>query len=84
MTTHPTFALTISRVDEQLFSGSSYSVTLPADKGQCTIFAHHEPIITLLKKGIITVRTENGEQKFEIERGMCEVSNNQVTVLVQL
>lgn len=84
MATLPTFTLTISRVDEQLFNGPSHSVTIPGAKGELTILAHHEPIIFLLKKGIITVRTEEGEQKFPIERGMCEVSNNQVTVLVQL
>ena len=84
MTTHSTFTLTISRVDEQLFNGAAHSVTIPAVKGQLTILAHHAPIITLLEKGIITVRSESGEQTFSIEQGMCEISNNQVTVLVQL
>lgn len=77
-----TFALTISKVDEQLFNGDANSVTLPGAKGQLTVLAHHEPFIALLDKGVITVRSEN-ETKFEITRGMCEISNNQVTVLVQ-
>ncbi len=80
----PTFTLTISRVDEQLFNGEARSVTIPAERGQMTVLAHHEPLITLLKEGIITVRTENDEQVFQVKRGMCEISNNQATVLVQL
>ncbi len=78
-----TFTLTITRVDERLFDGEASSVTIPGDKGQLTILAHHEPIIVLLKGGIISVRTCDGERVFEIARGMCEVSNNQVTILVQ-
>lgn len=78
-----TFILTITRVDERLYDGEASSVTIPGDKGQLTILAHHEPIIALLKRGIITVRTGDGEYTFEISRGMCEVSNNQVTILVQ-
>ncbi len=78
-----TFTLTISRVDEQLFSGDAVSITLPGAKGQLTVLAHHEPIITLLKKGKITVQTNSDTEVYEIERGMCEISNNQVTILVQ-
>ncbi len=79
-----TFTLTISRVDEMLFSGAAHSITLPGEKGQLTVLAQHEPIITLLRDGIITVRTSDGEQTFSIGKGICEVSNNQVTILVQL
>ncbi len=78
-----TFTLTISRVDEMLFSGAAHSITLPGEKGQLTVLAQHEPIITLLRNGTITVRTSDGEQIFAIGKGICEVSNNQVTILVQ-
>ena len=83
MSHESTFTLTISRVDEMLFSGAAHSVTLPGEKGQLTVLAQHEPIITLLKNGIITVRTSEGEETFSIGKGICEVSNNQATVLVQ-
>lgn len=83
MAVNPTFTLTISRVDEQLFNGEAYSVTLPGEKGQLTVLAHHEALITLLRKGTITVRTTEEPKTFEIGKGMCEISNNQVTILVQ-
>jgi len=78
-----TFTLTISRVDEMLFSGAAHSITLPGEKGQLTVLAQHEPIITLLRNGSIIVRTSEGEETFSIGKGICEVSNNQVTILVQ-
>jgi F-type H+-transporting ATPase subunit epsilon len=77
-----TFTLTISRVDSLLFRGDAQSVTLPSASGQLTILAKHEPLIALLKKGIITVRTGGEEKQFEIEKGLLEASNSHVTVLV--
>lgn len=77
-----TFKLTIATVDTMLFNSDAVSVTLPGSEGELTILAHHEPLITILKRGAITVR-DGGEQKvFAIEKGLLETSNNQVTVLV--
>lgn len=77
-----TFKVTISKVNEQLFNGDVHSVTFPGTEGQLTILAHHEALITLLKKGTITVRTESDEKNFTVEKGIVEVSNGQITVLV--
>jgi F-type H+-transporting ATPase subunit epsilon len=82
MKAEPTFKLTVSKVDKLLFKGEATSVTLPGERGELTILAHHEPLITLLKKGIIIVREQEGIQEFPVEKGMCETSNGQVTILV--
>ncbi len=74
--------LVIAKVNEQLFNGAAQSVTVPGSEGQMTLLSHHEPIVSLLKKGTIVVRTEGGEKKFDIVQGVLEVSNNQVTILV--
>ena len=76
------FRLTISKVDELLFGGEALSVTLPGTEGELTLLAHHEPLITLLGRGTITVHTEAEVREFRIERGVCETSHGQVTVLV--
>lgn len=77
-----TFKVIISKVNELLFSGDAHSVTLPSIEGQLTILAGHEAHITLLKKGTISVSTQTEEKKFEVEKGLFEVSNGQITVLV--
>ena len=82
MTTQHTFKLTISKVNEQLFSGDAVSVTVPGTKGEMTILANHEPMITMLKKGIVTTRSGEETKTFAIEKGVLETSNGQVTVLV--
>jgi F-type H+-transporting ATPase subunit epsilon len=78
----PTFKLNISKVNELLYNGDAISVTVPGADGEATVLAHHEPLIALLKKGIITVRGNDGNKEFTIEKGVCEVSHNQVTILV--
>jgi F-type H+-transporting ATPase subunit epsilon len=82
MTNHSTFRLTISKVNEQLFSGDALSVTVPGTEGEMTILANHEPLITILKNGLVTVKTDSEAKTFVIEKGLLETSNGQVTVLV--
>ncbi len=82
MTNQHTFKLTISKVNEQLFSGNALSVNVPGTEGEMTILANHEPLITMLKKGVVTVKTETEAKTFAIEKGLLETSNGQVTVLV--
>ncbi len=69
-------------MNELLFTGEAISVTLPGTEGELTLLAHHEPLITLLKKGTITVRDGGDSKEFQIEKGLCETSHGQVTVLV--
>ncbi|MEX0652287.1 MAG: F0F1 ATP synthase subunit epsilon [Candidatus Paceibacterota bacterium] len=77
------FFLTITAVNTKLFEGEVSSVTAPADEGEVTILAHHEPFVSVLKKGIITVRVEGAEPKsFEVEKGILEVGGNKATILV--
>lgn len=82
MVNEKTFRLTIARVDKQLFNDEVFSVTLPGSDGQMTILAHHTPLISLLKEGIIRITESEGQKEFHVEKGICEISNNQVTVLV--
>jgi F-type H+-transporting ATPase subunit epsilon len=78
-----TFHLTIARIGENLFDGEAVSVTLPGEEGTFTVMAHHEAFVTPLKTGEASVTTPEGSvQTFPIEKGIAEVSSNQVTVLL--
>ena len=77
------FTLVISKVYERIFHGEAASVTLPGTEGELTVLAQHEPLITLLSRGTIIVHTTNDERiEFPIEKGVLEVSQGQVTVLI--
>lgn len=78
-----TFHLTVASVGETKFNGPASGITVPGTDGVLTVLAHHEPFVTTLKKGIITVSDEKGEHtNFEIEDGVLEVSSNRAVVLL--
>jgi len=79
-----TFHLTISSVTEPMFDDQALSVVVPGVDREMEILAEHEPLVSTLKAGTVTIKTKdnkNGE-KFVIEKGIVEVANNRAVVLV--
>lgn len=75
--------LTISRVDMPVFDGPVVSVTVPGLAGEMTLMANHSAIISPLKKGVILVNKEGGEEEsFDISAGTLELHNNHATILI--
>ncbi|MCR4280865.1 MAG: F0F1 ATP synthase subunit epsilon [Candidatus Kaiserbacteria bacterium] len=78
-----TFHLVISSVGETYFDGQAVSATLPGSDGELTVLPNHEPFVTALKNGTITVRLPAGETKtFKTENGILEFSGNRAVVLL--
>lgn len=75
--------LTIARVDGPVFDGEVVSVTLPGTEGEMTIMADHEPLVSALKAGQVTVRPVAGDATtYDLENGTIEVRDNHATVLI--
>ncbi|MBI2610460.1 F0F1 ATP synthase subunit epsilon [Candidatus Kaiserbacteria bacterium] len=78
-----TFHLVIASIGETRFDGPAVSATFPGSDGELTVLAHHEPLVTTLKKGTIRVRELTEEPKdFPIESGVLEFSSNRAVVLL--
>ena len=75
--------LTITRVDQPVFSGEVEYVTVPGIDGEMTLLAEHAALISPLKEGTIRYKAV-GEETSEvvISMGTLEVSNNHATVLI--
>ncbi len=76
------FLCTISSVGSVLYRGKVVSVTAPGSEGEVTILSHHSPLVSKLKEGEITVRNNQGEEKFSIQKGILEVHSEGITILV--
>ncbi|PIR84101.1 hypothetical protein COU18_01725 [Candidatus Kaiserbacteria bacterium CG10_big_fil_rev_8_21_14_0_10_51_14] len=83
MAAQNTFHLTIASVGETRFDGEATSATLPGAAGEFTILAHHQPLVTTLKQGTITVHIQDGgTREFPVSNGVLECSGNRVVVLL--
>jgi F-type H+-transporting ATPase subunit epsilon len=69
--------------DKQLYEGEATYVGLPGSDGSLGILSHHAPLVTTLRKGEITLKTDGEEMTFEVNGGTVEVLNNHVTILAQ-
>jgi F-type H+-transporting ATPase subunit epsilon len=69
--------------DKQLYEGEATYLGLPGTDGSLGILSHHAPLVTTLRKGEITLKTDGEEMTFEVNGGTVEVLNNHVTILAQ-
>jgi F-type H+-transporting ATPase subunit epsilon len=67
--------------DKQLFAGEVSSVHVPGTDGIFQVLNDHAPIISSLGKGLVRVKTAEGEKSFEINSGVVEVLKNKIIVL---
>lgn len=74
----------IAKVDEILYEGDAYSLTVPGVAGEMTILKDHEPIISTLKKGDARVKATVGSepQIIPIEGGVVEVNAQGATIIL--
>lgn len=74
----------IIKPEDSVYKGEATSVVMPGLDGSFGILDHHAPMITTLKKGVIEVTTNTGEElTFEVNGGTVEVLNNTLTVLAE-
>ena len=76
--------LVIAKVDEVLFEGEAYSLTVPGTDGEMTVLGHHMPLISTLKGGEARVHLVAGDTPkiFPISGGVLEVRSDGATVIL--
>ena len=59
-------------------------ITLPTRLGQITVLDHHQPLISVLDPGMMTIATAAGKTiEREIEGGIIEVTDNKAQLLLK-
>ncbi len=74
-------------LDGVKFSEDVYSITLPTAAGEITVFPDHEPLISVLVPGVVTIRKQKNDpdqllEHFATYGGVLEVRSDGVKVLV--
>ena len=70
--------------DRLVFEGEVESVTLPGTVGSFTVLNNHAPIISSLENGKIAYKDVSGITELAIKSGFSEVSDNTLSVCVEL
>lgn len=66
---------------KKAFSGKVLQVVLPAWEGEEGVLPDHDDKLALLRGGVCTVFTPQGERRFAIGRGFAEMGDDHVTLL---
>ncbi|HUC01610.1 MAG TPA: F0F1 ATP synthase subunit epsilon [Candidatus Paceibacterota bacterium] len=68
-----------------LFRGDAKSVNCNTRSGEITILDHHEPLISILERGTMTIVDEHGEKHYiPVSSGFLEIdSGSDAKVLVE-
>lgn len=67
--------------DRIVYQGDVDIVNIPGLEGDMGILPNHSPVLTLLRFGIVSIKTKNDEQFFTVAGGVAEVQPDQVTIL---
>ncbi|MBM6700091.1 F0F1 ATP synthase subunit epsilon [Bifidobacterium pullorum subsp. saeculare] len=80
----PTMQVNIVAADRPVWHGEARSVTIPASEGGMGILPNHEPVLTVIKQGMVTVVSADGtRQTLEVADGFISFDSNKLTVAVE-
>lgn len=66
------------------FDGEANSITAENDTGEFDVLGKHHNFITLLNTCEIVVRTNQGEEKVNVQQGIMHVKGNEVIVFLDV
>tara|TARA_Y100000817_G_scaffold275554_1_gene236518 strand:+ start:335 stop:727 length:393 start_codon:yes stop_codon:yes gene_type:complete len=75
------FKLEIVSPDNIIIQVSTNEVSIPGYEGAITILKDHIPLVTFLRPGIINVKINEKHERFYVEDGTVEFSNNNLLIL---
>lgn len=79
-----TMKVNIVAADHPVWHGEAKSVTIPAFEGGMGILPNHEPVLTVIKQGTLTVvEPDDARHTFEVTDGFISFDSNKLTVAVE-
>jgi F-type H+-transporting ATPase subunit epsilon len=79
--------LELVALDGVKFKAKAYSILLPSAAGEINVLPGHEPLLSLLVPGVITIRKEKTDADYHMEHfatygGVAEITKTGVRILV--
>lgn len=77
-----TLNLKVLTPDGPVLEGEVYEVSIPGTLGEMGIFPQHAALLTGIVPGKLAYRAPDGDDTAAVGRGVAEVQNNEVRILV--
>lgn len=78
-----TFNFDLVSPERQVFSGPVEQVVVPGAEGDFGVLAGHEPFVSTIRPGILTVHAEGQPMRLFVRGGFAEISGGTLTVLAE-
>ena len=79
-----TFKFELVSPERLLVSEDVESVIVPGSEGEMTVMAHHAPVMTTLKPGIVTVKAASGKtDRYVVFGGFADILPDSLTLLAE-
>lgn len=79
-----TMQVNIVAANHPVWKGPARSVTIPASEGGMGILPDHEPVLTVIKQGTVTVVEAAGTRHaFYVTDGFISFDSNKLTIAVE-
>ena len=75
--------VSVISAERSVFDGDASAVVVPAYDGLVGILPRHAPFMTLLGKGVVTIRRTGGTQKVEVSGGFLQVAKDVVRIVAR-
>ncbi|MEL6346799.1 MAG: ATP synthase F1 subunit epsilon [Myxococcota bacterium] len=76
--------ITIVTPSQLAFNDTADEVQIPGFAGEFGVLPSHASLLTLARPGVVTIHTGGAQRRFLVGRGVAEVGEGQVTLLVDL
>jgi len=75
--------VSVISAERAVFEGEANAVVVPAYDGLVGILPRHAPFMTLLGKGVVTIRRSEGTQKVDVSGGFLQVAKDVVRIVAR-
>jgi F-type H+-transporting ATPase subunit epsilon len=77
------FKIDVTTPDELVISDEIKMAVIPGEEGEMGILAHHSPVISTLKTGVIYIYGSDDQEKGRVfvSEGFADINNNECSIL---
>ena len=75
--------VSVISAERAVFEREANAVVVPAYDGLVGILPRHAPFMTLLGKGVVTIRRSEGTQKVDVAGGFLQVAKDVVRIVAR-